>query len=117
MRILGLLLVTCVLGGCARWSQTGASPRAVITGARPPEVRITRADGDRLIVARPVIARDSIFGTSEVGLARMHVAEVRLMEVERFSPGRTLALIVAHAGAVVGFVALIVDLLPHYRGL
>jgi hypothetical protein len=106
-----MLVVT--LAGCTSWQQVGTSPGPVISEG-PRAVRITRPNGSTLTIVRPVIARDSIMGS---GVTRVPVEEVLLLEVERDSPTKTIALIAAHVGTLVSLLALIVDYLPHYRGL
>ena len=88
----------------------------MVAEERPRQVRLTRVDGDTLTIERPTIAGDSIVGLSGIFFRRVAISDVQLLEVERISPTKTAAMFVAQAGAVVSIIALIIDLLPHYRG-
>jgi hypothetical protein len=55
-------LVLGVLGGaaCSAWKQVEVSPTALATG--PAKVRVTRADGGRVVLDSPRIVGDSLYG-------------------------------------------------------
>jgi hypothetical protein len=114
--LVAALLLLPLLGGCASWREPVSPPVALISTERPPVIRLTRADGRVLTVERPTIARDSIVGSTDDGLTRTAASDVVRLEVPRLNVTRTVALSAAQAGAVVGLIVVIVDLLPHYRG-
>jgi hypothetical protein len=109
------LLVLC-LGGCASWHQPEALPSAVVTEERPRLVRVTRADGRTQTLERPVIVGDTIVASRSI-FNSVSLSDVQRFEVPRFSATKTFAFVAAQAGLVMSVMALIVDLLPHYRGL
>jgi len=105
------------LGGCQSWQATEVYPGVLIAEQRPDAVRITLVDSSVVTFERPTIVADSIGGFTRTGNVRAAVEDVRTLEVRRASVPKSLAFIVFHAAAVVSFVAIIVWLQPHYRGL
>jgi hypothetical protein len=102
--------------GCRTWSPVDVSSPALSTGT-PDVARIVRTDGTRATVSDPRIVADSIVGFDGFDPVRTALVDVESVEVPRWSGPRTIGLIVAQASVVLHFVALIVHVQPHYRGL
>jgi hypothetical protein len=117
LRRLALLLAVLAGGtGCYSWRPVTSGPEVVIRDARPRDVRTTLSDGTVLTLQNPMLASDTIVGSSRAGTVRAPTALVERLEVQRFSFVRTTALITLHAGVVVGLIAAIIAVQPHYRG-
>lgn len=80
-----------LLTGCQSWHPTTLSPRALIPEERPSSVRITLTNGAIITVMDPAMRNDSIVST-EFGVAAWASRDVRSLEVQRFSPGKTIGL-------------------------
>jgi hypothetical protein len=93
------------------------APGAAIGEQRPTIIRVTLPDGSQVRMSRPVIIGDSMVASTEANSTRTAVADVRRLEVQRFSVHRTVGLLVAHASIGLGVVAFIFHVQPHYRGL
>ena len=113
----GVLVLTLVaLAGCRTWRPVDPSGLAA-AGARPDVVRVMRGDGTQVTMSRPVITSDSIVGYDGFDPVGAALADVRSVEVQRWSAPRTAGLVVAQASLVLHVLALIVQVQPHYRGL
>ena len=100
--IAALLLVQ--LTGCYSWHSTTISPSQVIAEEEPSNVRVTRTDGSQLTLADPFIRNRSIVSRlGQIG-ASVLLSDVSSLEVERFSVGKTVGLIL---GITVGFVVVL----------
>ena len=100
IRLLALAALTVALAGCKTWQPSQVSPQRLIGELDPPSVRITTFDGSVVTLRHPLMANDSIVSTE--GSARataftrprpgVAFADVRSVEVPRFSPARTVGL-------------------------
>ena len=107
--VLGLVWAAA---GCAAWRRDGRLSANPARAAGQPAVRVTRADGGRVVLRRPAVAGDSLAdGASE---ARVALADVRRVERPGVSAGRTAALLVGVAAAVTGalFLGYLLELYP-----
>jgi hypothetical protein len=113
-----ILVLVCMMGttGCRTWQPVDVSSPALSNGA-PDVVRIVRTDGTRATLEDPRIVADSIVGFAGFDPVRTALVDVESVELQRWSGPRTVGLIVAQASVVLHFVALIVHVQPHYRGL
>jgi hypothetical protein len=113
-----VLVLVCMMAatGCRTWQPVDVSSPALSTGA-PDVVRIVRNDGTRATVSDPRILADSIVGFDGFDPIRTALVDVESVELQRWNGPRTVGLIVAQASVVLHFVALIVHVQPHYRGL
>jgi len=114
-----LLLLACLLvplWGCRSWQAASIPPAILIAQERPDVVRVTLADSSVVTLQRPAMVADSIRGSTPEGFVRASVEDVRTLEVRRTSVPKTLSFFVFQAAAIVTFIAVIVDLQPHYRG-
>lgn len=92
MRALTTLCVATFLMGCTGWHAERMSPQEVITTKQPYKVRLTLADGARVVLAEPGIAADSVVGVWNRRATAYPVGSVARVETRRFSVGRTIAL-------------------------
>jgi len=99
-----LVLLGLHLNACSTWDPVAVSPRQFVEEEQPAAIRITRADGNRLVVRYPLIENDSIHSVQACqalltprepgGCAGwLPLADVSALEVERVNVLRTLALI------------------------
>lgn len=101
------LALLLALGGCRTWEPATGAPDRLIADVRPSSVRVTSADGSRVTLKNPIFVNDSIVSAvappagALVQPPRLGVPanDVNLLELARFSPGRTIALAAAIAGA------------------
>lgn len=95
------------LAGCKTWEPAPTTPQSLIADAQPSSVRITSADGLRVTLKNPIFINDSIVSAvaPPPGVfvvpprAGIPLDDVNSLEVARFSPGRTIALVGAIAAA------------------
>jgi hypothetical protein len=105
------VLLCAHLVGCHSWHVETAAPATVLAERHPPQVRVTRLDGHRLVIYQPYLAGDELGGLAHHPRAgqpagdslRMPVAEVSGLATRRFSAGRT---VLAVAGGLVGVTVL-----------
>ena len=64
----------------------------------------------------PSVNNDSIAGTTEFGPARMAGQDLRLLEVERFSFGKSFGFVAMNAAVIAAFMAVFISVQPHYEG-
>ena len=116
VRFGALALLILASAGCYSWRPTNVGPHALINDARPLEVRATMLDGSVMTMRNPTLVNDTIVGASRAGEARAPAGELRSLEVRRFSATRTAVLVTAHAATVVGIIAAVIYVQPHYYG-
>lgn len=56
------LLIPLVIAGCTTWRVARVEPRTLVEQVRPSLVRVVTRAGDRVEIADPYIAKDSILG-------------------------------------------------------
>ena len=86
-------LLLALLTGCQAWQPTTIRLETLIPAERPTAVRVTLSDGSILTIKDPIMRNDSIVPTEALG-APLATSDIGLVEVQRFSGGRTIALIV-----------------------
>jgi hypothetical protein len=87
-----LLALTC--GACNAWHTHKPSPVSVVAGQ--PKVRLTLADGSKLVVRSPELRGDTLFGVrSDGGNVSVPITDVLLIATWGYSADRTAALVVA----------------------
>ena len=112
-RPIALLLLALQLAGCSSWQPSVAGPpRFAIQYEAPDQVRVTRLNGDRLVIRNPTMRGGSINGTAEGEAVNVPTSDVRQLEVRRFSGGRTVGLVLV----VIPVFALGVAPLVFFRG-
>ncbi len=68
-RPIAYALLLCYLAACTSWHvEEGVSPLQLISNQHPHVVRLTRADGSRMVLDQPrIVAGDSLAGTLSAG--------------------------------------------------
>ena len=112
-------LLLCFCAGCATWQVESASPQRLITEERPRSVLVTLKDSSKVLIANPVIRRDSITGVirlQPVGfvpepyhqdlLVGVALADVAFVSVAKVDAGRTLMWLIP-AGVVIVVLAVL----------
>ena len=96
--ITGLVLAAWCSSACTHWKAQSAFPEQVVS-RRPQRVRVTRNDSSRIVLRRPEIVGDTLYGTPRdgrpaTGSPRPAIAltDVSEVAVRRVSVGRTTAL-------------------------
>jgi len=101
LRSLALVFVLG-LGGCVAWQPVTTPVADLLVTEAPERIRITTADGTVQTLHAPAIRAGALVATLGPGAAL--IEDVTLLEVERKSIARTIAL-VAPAALVVALVA------------
>jgi hypothetical protein len=100
-----LAAVLVAQSGCSTWQVVDVSPRAV-EGSH--EVRVTRPDGTRVVIASPRIAGDSLVGTRgghPASAVALPLSEVSRLAI-RHADGERNSAILLFAGATAATFAL-----------
>jgi hypothetical protein len=63
-RPLVVTLLAAELLACTSWRVQGPTPEAAVSDRKPTVVRVTRTDGTRIILHRPLVRGDSLPATS-----------------------------------------------------
>ena len=106
-RIAGTLLL-CYLAACTSWHvEKEVSPLQLISTKHPRVVRLTRADGSRLVLDEPRIAAgDSLAGVRHGVPSSVAVSDVTQVATRRVSAGKTFGLFLGLAVVAVGIAVL-----------
>src|SRR5439155_9139015 len=101
--IAGVLLL-CFLAACTSWHvEKEVSPLQLMSTTHPRVVRVTRADGSRLVLDQPRIAAgDSLAGVHNAVLSSVAVSDVTQVATPRFSAGKTIGLFLGLSVVAVG---------------
>ena len=67
--VTGLVLAAWSSSACAHWKVQSAFPEQVVSAGRPQQVRVTRDDGSRMVLRRPEIVGDTLYGAPRNGRA------------------------------------------------
>ncbi|MDH4063463.1 MAG: hypothetical protein OEW19_03620, partial [Acidobacteriota bacterium] len=94
------LFTALSLPACSTWSTQSRPPQEIVLSQQPDQVRLSLADGSRLIVYHPAIDGDRLVAWTRSDRsgspdASIPLAEIRSVEVHKISPGRTVAAVVA----------------------
>ncbi len=113
-----MLLAALVAAGplaCASWKKQPADPAALLDREHPPRrIRLTLADGSRVVIEDPALRGDSLVGLTKVTIQHVDpwdekrdvngavaLADIREVEIRKVSPGKTLLLVAGGVGATV----------------
>lgn len=103
------LVLAAAAAGCTHWKTQSVTPREVIAARHPERVRVSGADGRRVVLERPEIVGDTLYGAmrGRGPSARPAVAlpDIETLAIRRFDPLGTAALTLGTAA--VGAVAVI----------
>ncbi len=94
------LLLLVSLPACTTWHLRGISLKELIVTEHPNVVRLTRADGSRVVVNQPLlVGSDSVAGFHNGVYSNLAVADVVHVEIRISSSSKTIALTAAIAAA------------------
>jgi hypothetical protein len=99
-----LPLSLVLLTGCSSWRVQSVSRAQVITEEHPAQIRLRRTDGQQVVLKRPVLRGDSIWGQTPKDSAGLPLDEITAIAVRRTDWLKTTGLIVVSTGAVLGVV-------------
>ena len=101
--IAGALLL-CYLAACTSWHvHEGVTPLQLISTEHPRVVRLTRADGSRMVLDQPRIAAgDSLAGVRYGMPSSVAVSDVTQVATPRLSAGKTIGLFLSLSVVAVG---------------
>jgi len=93
-----LLFLGLHLTACSTWQGIATtSPAAVIEATRPDRVRVTMPGGIQMELERPVVDGDQLVAPGDRSVS---LEDVLMLEVKKFSMGRTLLLVLGGFGAL-----------------
>jgi hypothetical protein len=97
-------LLLCYLAACTSWHvEKGVNPQQLISTEHPSAVRVTRADSSQMVLDAPQIAPgDTLVGLHNGASVRVAVPDVTQVATRRFSPVKTLGVVVGLGAVVVG---------------
>jgi hypothetical protein len=64
-RLIACILLPTYLGACVTWKTQEASPQQVLADEQPDKMRVTLADGSRVVLLEPVVSGDTLTGIGE----------------------------------------------------
>jgi len=98
------MLLFCYLAACTSWHvHEGVSPLQLISTNHPNVVRLTRADGSRMVLGEPRIAAgDSLSGVHNGVTSSVAVSDVTQVATPRVSAGKTIGLFLGLSVVAVG---------------
>jgi len=111
-RAAAVLLLPCYLAACHRWVPS-QEPVAVVASEGPRSLRVTLADGSRLVLRQAYLAADSLIGVRDAHPAKLRqavaLADIVSFEIAELNPvtsAMAVAVGAAAAGLLVAGVAL-----------
>jgi hypothetical protein len=103
-----LAFVVLALTACFSWRPYDAGSGYLAGEPLPNRLRVTRQDSTRVALSRPFLHSDTLFGRSQRDTIAVPVADIALLERERFSITRTLGAVVGVPAAALGLTFLVV---------
>ena len=113
LRAVLMLFLLLNLTACSTWQGIATtSPAAVIEATRPDRIRVVVPAGIQMELENPAVEGDQLVGggyervggrlihTNSVGYGSVPVADIIMLEVKKFSMGRTLLLVLGGFGAL-----------------
>ncbi len=101
-----LLVLILTSSGCQAWRVEPVRPESLLAARKQAIVRLTRSDGSRVVLEDPALRPDTITGIASSQGDDLEVsiplADVRQVETEHFSLGRTVGLGFGLAAATFG---------------
>ena len=106
--IAGTLLL-CYLAACTSWHvHEGVSPLQLISTKHPKVVRLSRADGSRMVLDQPQLAAgDSLAGVHNGLTSSVAVSDVTQVATPRLSAGKTIGLFLGLSVVAVGIAVIL----------
>lgn len=119
-RLSACILLVQSISACSSWFVQPTTPRDLIAGQHPQRLRITRTDSSHIVLTKPQIRGDSLYGSAEHGLRIggsdrrsivIPLPDVQEVAVRKFDGGKT-----AFAGAAVAGVAALIITMATLQG-
>ena len=105
-----LLFLLLSLTACSTWQSIGpVSPGRFIELDQPERVRVTMQDGTQMELDRPVVEGDELVAPGDFS---MPLADVLMLEVQRFDVARTIVRVGLGALVAVGALVSFCPVLP-----
>jgi len=103
-RPIAAVLLLCYLAACTSWHvEKEVNPLQLISTKHPRVVRLTRADGSRVVLDEPRIAAgDSLLGVHYGVQSSVAVSDVTQVATRRVSAGKTIGLFLGLSTVAVG---------------
>jgi len=107
-------ILLSMTSGCTHWKTQSVFPADYVIARQPPVVRVSRTDGRRVVLHRPLVVGDTMYGLPRNRKAdpstrpAVPVSEIDAIAVRRIDPWATVGLTlgVAAVGAVAVVVAI-----------
>ena len=91
-----MLIMTVSGAACQSWHTERLAPDAVLATRQPAQLRVTRADGSRIVIEQPALVNDTLVGSGRGHHRgeeqRVALADVRKVATRRFDAGETIGL-------------------------
>jgi len=103
------LTLSLTIPACQSWHTEQIAPQQVLDTRQPQTLRVTRADSSEVVLDAPELSGDTLLGVARNGdSVRVPLDSVRFTATRRFSPGRTVGLVLGlGATALLALVAAI----------
>jgi hypothetical protein len=100
----GVAWIAAQLTGCTTWHPEAVAPEEVIERKHPAQIRIDRVDGQRMVLYRPEVRDDSLWGgttaTSRKPEKAVPLQQIRSVATAHLNAGKTAGLVLGLAAAV-----------------
>ena len=107
LRLIGVTLVLLgQLNACTSWRVQSVTPGQLFARGTPKEVRVQRPDATRMVLKRPQLVGDSLFGRTDGKTAAVYVRDVSEIAVRRPNALKTVGLIVGIVAIPVALIGL-----------
>jgi hypothetical protein len=103
-----LAFLVLALTACFTWRPYDAGSGYLAGDRLPNRLRVTRQDSTRIALSKPFLHSDTLFGRIQRDTIAVPVADIVLLERERFSITRTLGAVVGVPAAALGLTFLVV---------
>ncbi len=97
----GLLMMVQLAVGCATWRIETTPPAELVSSPRPPgSLRVTRQNGERMMLASPRVIGDSLLGFNGGKTVGVELGDIQELATRHGSTGKTLGLFFGTAAVV-----------------
>ena len=100
---------TVSLAACSQWHLESVSPRELVSGTHPRQVRVTRQDSTVLVVDGPAIVGDSLHGRVQGKPSAIALPEITGVAVRQTHGAHTALLMGGMAALTAGVIAVASD--------
>lgn len=101
-----VLLIAASVCACTKWQVQSVSPQRILSERQPDKIRVSRANGKNVVLNRPQIVGDSLYGLRSPstgtpttdGREAVTLGEIDSIAIRKSNPLGTAALVAAGAG-------------------